>query len=351
MEADEDERWLRDSALVIRDEALNRYLKEVLCRTVGADRCRGVRIYVVEMPVFNASMAANGTMRVFSGFLLRVRNEAELAAVLGHEFAHFELRHGVNRFKQRRRASDLQAWAAILGGITNTDTRDLQQALFGSTFEFSREQERDADLLGLKYLTAASYPSLAASDVWRHLMAESDATAVGRGQKPRQRYNAGFFDTHPTDLKRAEYLEAEAKKTGESGGDARAEALRAAVINHLPKWLEAEIKLNNFGGSEYLLQQLAANGGWSGELLFARGELYRLRGNPRDIAASVQFYREAVSAGYVQPQVHRNLGMSLLRTGQPTDAYVELSEYLRLAPDASDAKAVQALLIKKDQSP
>ncbi|WP_333999038.1 hypothetical protein [Sphingomonas aurantiaca] len=77
MEADEDERRLRESPSVIRDPALNAYVRGVLCRTVGDDRCRSVRIYIERVPAFNASMAPNGTMIVWSGLLLRVRNEAE----------------------------------------------------------------------------------------------------------------------------------------------------------------------------------------------------------------------------------------------------------------------------------
>src|SRR5687768_9750365 len=54
MEADERERMLRDSPLRIRDENLERYIREVLCREVGADRCTNVRVYVIEIPAFNA---------------------------------------------------------------------------------------------------------------------------------------------------------------------------------------------------------------------------------------------------------------------------------------------------------
>jgi len=151
-------------------------------------------------------------------------------------------------------------------------------------------------------------------------------------QKPKQHYNAGFFDTHPTSLRRADYLAEESKKVGDTGRDARVENLRAAMASHLPEWLDAQIKLNDFGGTEYLLQQLAAQGGWTGELLFSRGELYR----------------EALAAGYAQPMLRRNLGMSLLGSGQKTDAQAELHEYLRLMPDATDAKAIQALLIQQD---
>lgn len=346
MDADEYERVLRDATLAVRDEKLTAYLHGVLCRTVGTDRCKSVRVYVLEVPHPNASMLANGAMTVWTGLLLRVRNEAELAAILGHEFAHFELRHGVNGFKQRRAASDVSAWIGVLGGLANTDTSDARRSLLGSQYQYKREQEQAADLLGFRYLAAADYPSGAAPAIWRHLMAEDDAAAVSRGQKPRRAYANGFFDTHPTELRRAEYLAAESRKIGDTGRDPRASELREAIAPHLSNWLDAQVKRNDFGGTEYILQQLAENGGWSGELLFARGELYRMRGNPRDVVASVQFYRDALAAGYVQPQLHRNLGMALLRSGQPTEGKAYLSQYLQAAPDAGDAKAVMALIGK-----
>ena len=101
MLADETERGMRDSHLVIRDAALDAYVRGVFCRTVGEDRCRSVRIYILRIPIFNASMYPNGMMTVWSGLLLRSRNEAELAAVLAHEFAHFERRHTLQAFRRR----------------------------------------------------------------------------------------------------------------------------------------------------------------------------------------------------------------------------------------------------------
>lgn len=343
MEADEYERRLRDSPLVIRDEALNGYARRVLCQTVGDDRCKAVRIYILEVPAFNAMMVPNGAMIIWSGLLLRARSEAELAAVLGHEFAHFELRHSLNGFKQRRTASDIGAWITVLGGIANTPTGDVQISLLGSMFQYKREQEESADLLGLRYLGASPYPAMAASDVWRHVMAEADATATGRKQKAKQRYSAGFFDTHPTELKRAVTLGAAAAKLGDGGDPAQA-SHRAAIAPHLPLFLKGQMGLNDFGGSEYLLRELAATSGWSGDLLFARGELYRQRGNPRDLVSAAQFYGEALKAGYAAPEVHRGLGLSKLRSGQATDGKAALAEYLKLRPDASDAKTISALL-------
>lgn len=343
MQADEYERSLRDSALVIHDDQLNGYVRRVLCKTVGEDRCKPVRIYILEIPAFNASMAPNGAMTVWSGLLLRVQNEAELGAVLGHEFAHFELRHTLGAFKRRRSATDVMAWATVLGAIANSNTSYLQWSIIGSVFQFDRSQEEAADLLGMKYLAASDYPASAAADIWTHLMAEQDATAIGRKRKPRQRYTAGFFDSHPTELKRAAYLTAEARKIND-GGDPQPGGHRHALQKYLPRFLAAQIKLNDFGGTEYLLNELAGGSGWTGDLLFAKGELYRSRGNPRDLASAAQFYSAAIVAGYTAPDARRNLGLALLRNGQANEGRAALQEYLRLSPDASDAKAISALL-------
>lgn len=343
MEADERERMLRDTPLRIRDGNLEHYVREVLCRQVGSERCKSVRVYVLEIPAFNATMSANGCMEVWSGLLLRARNEAELAAVLGHEFSHFELRHSLKGFKAQRGAGDAMAWMSVLGAVAGTNLVLAQQSLLGSIYRFNRAQETEADLLGIQYMAASGYPAKAASEIWRNLMAEQDATAIGRGQKLKRQYSAGFFDTHPTEAKRAAYLaEAAAKTPG--GNNARSKEYREALAPYLPRMLAAQIKMNDFGGSDFVLTSLAEQGGWTGELLFARAELYRLRGNPRDLQMASIWYRDAKAAGYAAPDLDRNLGLTLLRSGQVADGQKALNAYLSARPDASDAKMIQSLL-------
>lgn len=343
MQVDEVERQLRDSPLRIRDGNLEKYLFDVLCREVGQKRCSGVRVYASENPSFNASMMPNGAMQVQSGLLLRVRNEGELAAVLGHEFAHFELRHGLAGFKNRRSATDVMAWVTVLGGISNTPTGDTQLLLTGSIYRFDRDQETAADVLGLKYLAQSGYPAHSASEAWQSLMAEQDAAARGRKLKAKQRYSAGFFDTHPTPLNRAVYLSEAADKLP-AGGDPRAQALQDAIAPYLPRFLAAQNKLNDFGGTDYILSNLAARSGWTPDLLFARGELYRARANPRDLQLASQFYRDAKAAGYTGPEVDRNLGLALIRNGQVDEGRAALSAYLTADPNASDAAIIHTLL-------
>ena len=83
---------LQHSPLVVRDPALNAYARKVLCE-VTRDYCADLRLYLVDLPYFNASMAPNGVMILWTGSLLRIQNEAQLALVLGHEFGHYRERH------------------------------------------------------------------------------------------------------------------------------------------------------------------------------------------------------------------------------------------------------------------
>ncbi len=345
MMADEQEKLLAVSELRIDDEELNAYVERVLCETVGKDRCSGVRVHILNVPAFNATMSPNGAMTVWTGLLLRVRSEAQLAAVLGHEFAHFEMRHSLKGFEQRRGASDAWSWLAVLGGIAQVNTADAQVSLVGSIFQFNRVQETEADLLGLKYLAQSPYPSRAASEVWQQLMEEADATDFGRKIKRRDVYRAGFFDTHPTSLSRADYLLDQALAYGDSG-DARAKEHYAAIQKHLPKFLADQVKLNDFNGTEYILSGIAGTTGWTGELLHARAELFAARGNPRDLITSTTLYLQAIDAGYKPPETLRGLGLSLVKSGKRSEGAKYLEDYLAALPDAPDASIIKMYIPK-----
>ncbi len=341
MQVDEAEKQLRASNLLIADPTLGAHVRRVLCRTVGEDRCGSVRLYLLELPGFNAAMMPNGAMLVHSGLLLRTRSEAELGAVLGHEFAHFELRHSLAGFARARSATDAIAWISVLGAASGANVGASVQLLAGAFFTFSRALEKQADLLGLQYLRASPYPAGAASEVWAHLLQEQAATALERKYKPNRGRAAGFFDSHPAPADRADYLRAAA---GDDPGDAAVAGHRDGMAMVRLPLLMAQVKTGDFGGTAYLIDALAAQSGWTAELLFARAELYRQRGNPRDLATAAQLYADAIRAGPAPPEAHRGLGLALLRSGDAAGGRVALAEYLRLKPDAGDARLIASLV-------
>lgn len=345
-EADEDEARLAQSTLVIRDEALTAYVRGVLCSAVGADRCKAVRLYVMRVPLFNASMSPNGTMQVYSGLLLRVRSDAELAAVLGHEFGHFEKRHSLNAFKANRRGSDVLSWAAVLASMGSRQTGrslgDLKLSVLGSLAKFSRDQEREADLIGLGYLNASPLKATAASRIWRTLILEQEASAAYRGLRKPDFSRSAFFASHPAEGQRVNYLYALAEPDGDRRRE-DGERYAAALAPWLPQFLDDQIKLNDFGASDFIINHLA-EAGWTASLWRARGDLYRLRGQPRDLMNAVDFYTNAAKLDPSLAEAQRGLGLSLIKTGRKAEGAAALRRYVRMRPDAADAGMMTSVL-------
>ncbi|MEP7349309.1 MAG: M48 family metallopeptidase [Sphingorhabdus sp.] len=339
LEMDEQEREIKNSKFLIRDQALNDYIRSVLCKAVGKDRCGATRIYVVRTPYFNASMAPNGMMVVWTGLLLRARNEAELATVLAHEFGHFENLHSLQSFRDIRAKTDAMAWLSFLPyGIGLIG----QVGLIGSVFSFNRDMERQADMVAVDYMAAHGYDPRAAADIWEHFRAEMDATAAERNVKSRKDKNSGFFATHPNSGERMEYLRAAAAKKGADGFSNGSLEYRAAMADWWPKLIDDQIKLNDFGATEFLLGQLAASG-WTPELLYARGELYRARGKEGDFQKAVDFYRQSIGIGSSIAENWRGLGISLMRSGEKEDGQKALREYLAKRPDAADKAMISMM--------
>jgi beta-barrel assembly-enhancing protease len=332
MQVDEQELEIRSSKFLIKDQQLNQYIRSVLCKTVGDANCTRVRIYIMRTPQFNASMAPNGMMVIWSGLLLRTRNEAELASVLGHEFGHYERQHSLQAFRDIRKKSDAMTLLSFLPygvGVIG------QVGLVGSFLSFSRDMEKQADLVSIDYLSGAGYDPAAASKIWQNLRTEQDATAAERKKKSKKDDGGGFFGTHPNTEERMVYLADAAKAKPFASYDSNAAEYNQALTSWWPSLIDDQVKSNDFGATEFLLAQLASDG-WTSNLLFARGELYRTRGELGDFDKAIGFYREAIAMANNLPENWRGLGLALLRSGKKDEGKRALQTYLSKKPDAVD---------------
>ena len=196
MEVDEYEDAIRQSALLIHDPDINDYVRRAACRVAGP-YCDDLRIYIIRNPGFNASMTANGMMQVWTGLLVRVGSEDELAAVLGHELSHYTLLHTMERMRRIKKSMTAGSLVDLgLIVLTGVSVPVGQFAAVMDAMAFSRENEEEADLLGAGFMAEAGYNPEAAARVWEMVVDEEQSAAIKR-QKP------GLFSkTHPNSAKR-----------------------------------------------------------------------------------------------------------------------------------------------------
>jgi len=156
----------------------------------------------------NAYCMPGGKIMVYSGLIEKLNaTDDELAAVIGHEIAHALREHGRERMSQAYiQQFGLQALAAALtnGSSAAVSNASMQAASMGSQLFFalpnSREQEREADKIGLELAARAGYNPDAAVSLWQKMEAQG-------GSKPPE-----FLSTHPASANRIAELRTLAPK-------------------------------------------------------------------------------------------------------------------------------------------
>jgi predicted Zn-dependent protease len=239
------------------------------------------------------------------------------------------------------------SWAAVLTSMVGTaqgayNFNTLQFSVLGRLSRYERDQEREADLLGLGYLNVSSLRPQAASRIWRNLILEQEASAGARGLSKPDFNRVAFFASHPANGERADYLYQLASTDGaqrDEGTERYAQALRL----WLPQFLEDQIKLNDFGGSDFVISRLAENG-WTAWLWRARGDLFRARGAPRDLMNATDFYSKALALDPTLADANRGLGLALIKTGRIGEGTAALQRYLQQRPDALDAGMIRTTI-------
>ena len=176
-------------------------------------------VSLLNSPVNNAFAVPGGYIYTTRQLVTLMNNEAELAAVLGHEVGHVAARHSQRRQQTAQRNSILGVLGAIgssllLGdsGLGETLSRSFMQGSQLLTLSFSRSQELQADDLGIEYLTKAGYDRRSMGTVLASLAAQNalDARLQGRNASVPE-----WASTHPDPASRVQSAMA---KAGAAGG-------------------------------------------------------------------------------------------------------------------------------------
>ncbi|MGK7894784.1 MAG: M48 family metalloprotease [Xenococcus sp. (in: cyanobacteria)] len=186
-------RYYKKKLSLVEDEEVVEYVNQIgdsIAELMGRDDFE-YEFYVVRDKSLNAFALPGGKVFIHTGAILNTNSEAELAGIMTHEVAHAVLSHGFQRIV----TTNLYDSAGdIISDALKVDISvgDILSSLMSS--QYSRSNERQADLVGTRVLATAGY----AADGLRNFMATL-------GEKYGSRRS--FFSSHPASDDRVEYLE------------------------------------------------------------------------------------------------------------------------------------------------
>lgn len=318
----------------IQDDAVNRYVSrigaELQTHTHRPHMPYSYR--VVNAHHINAYTFPAGAMAVTRGILVNLQDEAELAALLGHEMGHVNARHAAQRSGQ-----SLLANVALMGLALTVDEQWAGVAMVGGQIgasallsSYSREHERQADALGQSYLVQGGYPASGMTRLHQLLVDQ---------EKQTPSLLQTMFSSHPMSserlatadrLARTQYADSLARPTRRERFMDETASLRR---------IKPTIEACQQGETAMSRRQLP-----QAQTAFARA----VRATPRDYAANLRMAQCLQAMGKTQEarayaqtaqnlfpqeaQAHRLAGVLALQMRQPAQAYEHLTRFDQQLP-------------------
>jgi len=144
----------------------------------------------------NAWCMPGGKVAVYSGLMPLAKTDAELATVMGHEIGHAIARHSAERVSQQMAVQGIGGAVSVASSTKSAGTQNIINSLYGvggqlALLKYSRDQESEADRLGLTFMALAGYDPHAALSFWQNMAAQNK-----NGAPPE------LLSTHPADATR-----------------------------------------------------------------------------------------------------------------------------------------------------
>ncbi|MSO88839.1 MAG: peptidase M48 [Rhodospirillaceae bacterium] len=200
-----------------RDPAISRYIGELGRRMAAKSEMADLNFTftVLNSDVVNAFALPGGYVYVTRGLMALASSEAELGGVLSHEIGHVTARHSAERYS----SSVAAAIGLTLLGAAIGDRQIVEIAQYGAEAylaSYSREQESEADMLGIRYLTRNGYNPFGVASFLRKLELESALRAKLAG-KPGEADRFDMMQSHPRTSDRVQAAITQAREVAPAG--------------------------------------------------------------------------------------------------------------------------------------
>ncbi len=344
---------LRSKGILLEDPALHEYVNSVMGRLLKPSReayapltCR---VYIINSAVVNAFALPQGDIFLHAGILGRIRSEAQLAMLLGHEITHSTHRHSYlereDAYARLATASYVSVLSAVGGGnVSKTVSKLSWLVTQAGVSGYSRDKEREADSEGLRLIARAGYDPAEGARLFQNMLEAADPKEL--------QYNA-LYATHPKMKERVADCTALARElpaellndAKETGADRYANA--AAFLIH--EDMERQIARGKYELAESTVRFLLAQRPGDAIAHAYQGEICRARGRKEDAVEAREAYLKAIELDAGQPVALRGLGFLCVKQGAKADAVRYLEAYLAADQDARDAAYVRQTIERLKQ--
>lgn len=203
---------LKQQEKISTNTKINNYVQCIagaITRQVGTTSAfKEWEVVVFDSDQVNAFALPGGKIGVYTGLLKVAENSDQLATVIGHEVAHVLAHHGNERMSRSQIVnSGLQISSVALKGSEYSQYHDLTMGAlglgvqYGVMLPYGREQESEADIMGIDLMAKAGFNPNQSIDLWKNM-----AKASGGNQPPE------LLSTHPSHSTRIHDLSAEIKR-------------------------------------------------------------------------------------------------------------------------------------------
>jgi Zn-dependent protease with chaperone function len=324
----------------VSDSGLDLFINNIVKKlTASEDGSLTIKVKVLNDVSFNAFALANGTIFICTGLLAKIDNEAQLAALLGHEMTHITNNHSVQSLTNAKKSAYKNAKFRIgaeffIGSLSGVISNySLLTAITG----YSRNLEREADSSGLVRMTRAGYAPIEFRNLFLKL---NEYIEMGNIKQPF------FFSTHPAVAERIDnYYKLIGKDTASASKGISNEG---EFTKSIQKVLLIDAKANIAGGkfeyAEKEFKRILKSDSCNCEALVGSGDIERLKTSPKINSQAFKLYYKAKECNQNSSDALRALGFSFFRVGKTDSASFYLTDYLEKEPQSPDSSLIKDYL-------
>lgn len=335
-------RALIDSGKLYRDQRVQAYCQSILERILGQGLSSyeplRPRVYVVDAPSTNAFVLPHGEIFIHTGMLGRIRNEAQLAMLLGHEITHATHRHTDQRLDDAYVRTGGLGYVSVLSAAGGANVYNIvsgvsliitQAAMAG----YGRDQEREADAVGLALMAQAGYDPSEGARMFQQMLDATDS-------KDRRRHF--LYSSHPKMKDRVKSCKKATKQMSQDVLDHATATGQESYVSICRELIYGEVE-RHIAQGKYELAKETLSFMKQARPRFSQpytllGDLFRARAEDGDLEMSVESYQEAALVNARDARAYRGLGLCRARKGDNEQAIRHFQTYLQLAPTSPDAE-------------